>query len=169
MIEPKEFVKEKEKLEQEVEILKSKKNVIDCCKECLEISKKQIQNAEGRNEIINWIYKMRYYAQIPFDKDTTIKDIKKLQPIWKEVIKEIIKKAQENKVWDIFTENEEIAYIIIKELFNSKMINLENVNMICDYKEGILYVTYYDGNTIESKSEFKLENVRIKKKIKLFI
>lgn len=169
MIEPKEFVKEKENLEQEVDVLQAKNNVIDCCQECLESSKKQIQNAEGRNEIINWIYKMRYYAQIPFDKEKAVKDIKKLQPIWKEVIKVITKKAQENKVWDIFTENEEIAYIIIRELLNSKMINLENVNMICDYKEGILYVTYYDGNTIESKSEFKLENVRIKKKIKLFI
>lgn len=167
MIEPKEFVKEKEKLQQEVEILQSKKDIIDCCIKCLECSKRQIEKAETRSEIINWIYKIRYYLQIPFDKDTTLKDIEKLQPTIKDVIKEITKKAQVNKVWDIFTENEETTYMIIRELFNSKMINLGNANMTCDYKEGTLYVTYYDGNTIETKAEFKLENVRIKKKIKL--
>lgn len=169
MLEPKEFVKEKEKLEQEVRILQDKKDVIDCCKECLECSKILIEKIEDRAKIVEWIYKIRYYYQIPFDEKTTLKDVKRLQETMKEVITLIIKKAKEHKVWDIFTENEEIAYIVIKELFNSKMINLENVNMVCGYKDGILYVTYYDGNAMESKAEFKLESVRIKKKFKLFI
>lgn len=169
MIEPKEFVKGKERNEQELKFLQEEKDVIDCCNACLECCKKQIAKAEEKSEIIQWIYKIRYYCQIPFDNDTTLKDVKKLQKLFKEVIKLIIKKAQENKIWDVFTDNEELSYTVIKKLFDSKMINFENVNMICEYKEGILYIKYYDGNTLEIKTEFKIENVRIKRKIKLFI
>lgn len=169
MIEPKEFVKEKEKIEEEVKFLQEEKNVIDCCKSCLECSEKLIEQAKERTEIIEWIYKIRYYCQIPFDEEIALKDVKKLQKSFKEVIKTIIKKAQTNKIWDVFTENKELEYIVIKELFYSKMINFENVNMTCEYNDGILYVTYNDGNILETKAEFKIENVRIKKKIKLFI
>ena len=59
--------------------------------------------------------------------------------------------------------------MIIKELFDSKMINLENANITCKYEKGVLYVEYYDTNIIEMKSEIKLDNVKIKKKIRLFI
>lgn len=169
MIEPKEFVKEKEKNELEVKFLQEENSIVDCCKACLECCKNEITKAKERTEIIEWIYKIRYYCQIPFDENTILNDVRKLQKDFKNIIKLIIKKAQEQKIWDVFTENEELAYIVIKELFDSKMINLENVNMTCEYKEGILYITYYDGNTIETKAEFKLENVHIKKKIKLFI
>ncbi len=169
MIEPKEFVKEKEKSELEVKFLQEENSVIDCCKACLECCKSQIAETEERTELIQWIYKIRYYCQIPFDENTTLKDVVELQKDFKELIKLIIKKAQEHKVWDVFTENEELAYIVIKEIFYSKMINLEDINIINEYKNGILYVAYYDGSTLETKAEFKLENVRIKKKIKLFI
>lgn len=169
MIEPREFVKEKEKNELEVKFLQKNNSVIDCCKACLEYCKEQISKTTERTEIIEWVYKIRYYSQIPFDSNTMLKDVKKLQKLFKEVIKLIIQKAQENKTWDVFTENEELSYIVIKELFDSKIIQFENMNMICEYNEGILYVSYYDGNTLETKAEFKLENVKIKKKIKLFI
>lgn len=169
MIEPKEFVKEKEKIEQEIKFLQEEKNMVECCNSSLEYCKKIIEKLEEKAEIIEWIYKIRYYCQIPFDKETTLKDIKGLQKSFKEVIKAIIKKAQEHKIWDVFTENPELTYIVIKELFYSKMINFENVNILCEYKDRILYVKYYDGNILETKAEFKLENVKIKRKIKLFI
>lgn len=169
MIEPKAFVKEKEKIEEEVKFLQEENTIIDCCKACIECAEQQIEQVEEKAEIIQWIYKVRYYCQIPFDENKALKDVKKLQKDFKDLIKIIIKKAQEEKIWDMFTENKELAYIVIKELLYSKMINFENVNIICEYKQGILYVSYYDGNILETKAEFKLENVRIKRKIKLFI
>jgi len=169
MIDPKEFVKAKEKLREEVEFLNGEKSIIDSCRACLQCAKKQIEKIEEKADIIEWIYKIRYYYHIPFDENTSLKDIEGLEKDFKEVIKLLIKKAQTQKIWDHFTENEEIAYIVIKELFRSKMINFENVNIVCKYENGILYLEYYDGSTLETKSELKIENVRIKKKIKLFI
>lgn len=169
MIEPKEFVRTKEKIEKEVKFLQEEKDVIDCCKACIDCCKKQIAKLEERTELIQWIYKIRYYCQIPFDENATLKDVKELQKDFKELIMLVIKKAQEQKIWDVFTENEELAYIVIKEIFYSKTINFEDINIVNEYKDGILYVTYYDGNTLEMKAEFKLKNIHIKKKIRLFI
>ena len=49
------------------------------------------------------------------------------------------------------------------------MISLENANLICEYNDKVLYVQYYDGNTLEMKKQFELEHVKIKKKIKLLL
>lgn len=169
MIDPKEFVKEKAKLQEEVEFLNEEKSVIDCCKAFLKCAKKQLESIEERTDIIHWIYKIRYYRYIPYDDKKSLKDIKELQKDFKEIIGVLIKKAQTNKIWDVFTENQELAYIVIKELLDSKMIDFENVNIVCKYEDGVLYTEYYDGNILETRAEFKLENVRIKKKIKLFL
>lgn len=178
MLEPKEFVKEKEKLQKEVEFLNEiniaendnrSKKITDFCNEFLKCAERQIEKAEEKIDIINWIYKIRYYCHIPFNEDTYLKDIKELDKQFEKVIKLLIKKAQIIKIWDVFTEDEELSYIIIKELFNSKMINFENVNVMCKYENGILYLEYYDGDTLEMKKELKIKNIRIKKKIKLFI
>lgn len=172
MLEPKGFVKEKEKIEKEVNFLNEEKSVIDCCKEFFKCAKKEIEkleSKENREDIINWIYKIRYYGYLPYDEEKNLKDLKELQKEFKEITKLLIKKAQENKIWDVFTENQEIAYMVISELFNSKMINLENVNIVCKYEQGILYLEYYDGNILEKTAEFKIANVRIKKKTKLFL
>ena len=178
MLEPKEFIKEKEKLQKEVEFLNEiniaendnrNKKITDFCNEFLKCAEHQIEKAEEKIDIINWIYKIRYYRYIPFNEDTYLKDIKELDKQFKKVIKLLIKKAQISKIWDVFTEDEELSYIIIKELFNSKMINFENVNIVCKYGNGILYLEYYDGDTLEMKKELKIKNIRIKKKIKLFI
>lgn len=169
MIEPKEFVKEKEKLEQEIEFLSKEKSVIDVCKAFLKCAQKQIEKLEERADIINWIYIIRYYRYIPYDEEKKLKSLEELEKDFKDIILLLIKKAQENKIWDVFTENRELAYIVIKELLNSRMIDLENVNIICKYENGVLCTEYYDGNILETKVEFKIENVRIKKKIRLFI
>ena len=116
MIEPKEFVKEKEKAQKEYDFLNQKKSVIDCCKAFLKCAKEQIEKEENRIDIINWMYKLRYYCYIPFDESTYLKDVKELIKDFKEVIQLLTKKAQTHKIWEIFTENAEISYIVIKEL-----------------------------------------------------
>ena len=168
-IEPKEYVKEKERLEEEVNFLQTKYSVIDCCKECLKGCKQQIEKIDDRADIIKWIYKIRYYLQLPYDKETKLKDIKKIEEEIKQVIQLLTKKAQEHKIWDIFTENRELEYVVIKEVFFSKIICLENISIDCDYVENILIINYYDKDVLETSIKLDKEHVRIKKKFKLFI
>ena len=81
----------------------------------------------------------------------------------------IIKKAQEFKIWDVFSENAELTYSILKEVFNTKIIYLQNINFQCRNDGKTLYVEIYDDNVIESGVRFEVEGkVTLKKKIKLF-
>lgn len=177
MIEPKKFVKEKEKLEKEVQFLnnvnfekeENQDKIINFCKEFLNVVEKKIDKLEEKADIINWIYKIRYYRYIPFDEQSYLKDREELEEDFAGVIKLLTKKAQTQKIWDVFAENEELTYDVIKEVFNSKIINLENVNIMCKYEDGVLYVSYYDAYILETNVEIKREHIKIKKKIKLFI
>ena len=81
---------------------------------------------QEKSDIINWIYKIRYYRYIPYDENIYLKDIKELDNQFEKIIKLLTKKAQENKVWDIFTENEELTNIVIKQLFTTQYCHILN-------------------------------------------
>ena len=174
---PKEFVEQKQKLEKEVEFIdslfneKSEEYIVKICKEFLEKAKLKISkiNEENKQELIRWIYKIRYYRYIPINNSDYIKDIKELEEDFEIIIKQIIKKAQKLRIWDTFTEDFELSYIVLKEIFNTKIIYLEGININFKYEDKILYVEYYDDTVIESTKKLEIENVKIKKKVKLFI
>ena len=73
------------------------------------------------------------------------------------------------KIWDNFSENEDVTYKILKEVFDTKIIYLQNINIQCSYENKILTVDYYDDTVIESSLKINIDSVKIKKKIKLFI
>ena len=100
---------------------------------------------------------------------TKVKDIEELKEKFEEVIKKVIKKAQELKIWDNFSEDTELTYQTLKEIFDMKMIYLQNLNIQCKYENKELYIEYYDDTIIESSIKIKADTVKIKKKIKLFI
>lgn len=174
---PKEFVEQKSKLEEETKFLNSisdgtnKKDMIEISKEFIEnvISIVKKIKEENKNRLISWIYKIRYYRYISISENEKIKDIQELNEKFEELIKLIIKKAQELKIWDTFSENKDITYQILKEIFDSKIVNLQNINIQCRFEDKNLYVEYYDDTVIESSLKIHIDSVKIKKKFKLFI
>ena len=98
-----------------------------------------------------------------------MKDIKELDEKFKDLIKQVIKKAQHLKIWDIFAEDENLMYEILKEVFDTKIIYLQNINVQCKYENKVLYVEYYDDTVIESSKKIEIDEVRIKKKFKVFL
>ncbi len=175
---PKEFINQKTIIEKEANFLDSlqgnitNEDKLEIAEEFLKIAEKQITRAteETKQELIKWMYKIRYYRFIPIDKESFVKDVVKLEDKFERIIKLIIKKAQEFKIWEVFTENTELTYRILKEVFNTKIIYLQNINFQCRNEGKTLYIEIYDDNIIESAVKFGVEGeVKIKKKIKLFI
>ena len=177
LILPKEFVEQKSKLEEETKFLNSvsygieKEDIIELCKEFLENVKSIVKgfNEESKNKLIEWIYKIRYFRYIPISKNENVKDLRELNNLFEELIKLIIKKAQKLKIWDIFSEDEQLTYNVLKEIFDTKIIYLQNINIQCRYEEKTLYVEYYDDTVIENTVKIGMESVKIKRKIKVFI
>lgn len=174
---PKEFVEQKSKLEEEVkflnDIIETNKNtaMIDLATEFLEQIKNVILKIkeEQKEKLISCIYKIRYYRYIPIYNNLFMKDVEELNQKFEDIIKLLIKKAQELKIWDTFSEDKDLTYTILKEIFNTKIISLQNLNIQCSYQNKILTVEYYDDTIIENTKKIDIDNVKIKKKIKLFI
>lgn len=174
---PKEFVEQKGRLETENNFINSienkfeKEDIIELARQFLNEVGKNINKAheEDKPTLINWIYKIRYYRYIPINNENCVKDINDLRLDFEILFKKVIKKAQELKALDNFSEDKEITFKILEEIFNTKIISLQNINIQCDYKDGELIVEYYDDTVIENTVKIKTDNVKIKKKFKLFI
>ena len=177
LILPKEFVNQKSRLENEKKFLSSigekisREEIIELASKFIEVVGNKISKIKEENkaELINWIYKIRYYRYVPISIEEKVKDIKELDEKFKDLIKQVIKKAQHLKIWDIFAEDENLMYEILKEIFDTKIIYLQNINVQCKYENKVLYVEYYDDTVIESSKKIEIDEVRIKKKFKVFL
>lgn len=174
---PKEFIYNKGKIEKEKNFLKNiekkveLKDLLKIATEFLHIAQNIVDKIEetNKNDLIKWMYKIRYYRYIPINEDKFIKDMPELAEKFDSIIKTIIKKAQNLKIWDNFCDDEELTFKILKEVFDTKIIYLQNINIQCRYENKMLYVEFWDDTVIENTIKIQTETVRIKRKIKLFI
>ena len=177
LILPKEFVEQKSKLEKETKFLNSigekisKEEIVELTRKFIEIATSKIKkiNEESKLELVSWIYKIRYYRYVPISLEKSVKDIEELKIDFRNLIKLVIKKAQQLKIWDIFADDEKLTYEILKEVFDTKIIYLQNINIQCNYEDKILIAQYYDDNVIESSLKIHIDEVKIKRKFKLFL
>lgn len=173
-MEPKEFVNIKKRLEERLNFYNSLKlednteeNKIRLQKELekmyLECFSKKIEDAQEKKQIENIIYELRYFKQMP---STITKEMQKVE-------KKLINKACEQKILTKFSEDEKLNYQILKEIFNSKIIDLETIVFSLKYTKGILTVKIYDGNVEDTTFEIKITEkvellTKLNKKIKIW-
>ena len=126
-------IEEQTRANEEKQIENLQKNFLDCF-----IGK--IKQSETKKEIINLIYELRYYEQIPY-KEENIRNIEKsFNREIENVEKMLIKKACEQKILTTFSPKEELNKRILENQFTSKIINLENTIYILKYHKGILKI-----------------------------
>lgn len=173
-MEPKEFVKIKKELEEKLEfyedikiqdkteqnIERLQRSLEDTFLKCMEL---KIKKAQENIEISELIYELRYYKLMP--------------PIvihkTEEIEKQLIEKACAQKVLTKFSENDDLNYKILKEIFTSKIIDLDTILYVLKYSKGILTVVIYDGDVEDSSFDINItEKVEIlsklSKKIKIW-
>ncbi len=108
---------------------------------------------------------------LPFDKEGTIlKDIPKLQPEFEKCKKQVLEKARSLNAMDEITEDKIINEEILLNIFDSKMIDLDNMVIETKVIDGKLYAQYYDENVLEASIEVQSDKtVKLKRKAKVFI
>lgn len=185
IMDPKEFVKIKEEIENKKHFFDVWNNenteievepfIVELQKYFLDVIKLDLKNTQSKNDILDIIYKLRYYKFLPY-KNKKICEIKELKNKIEEVQKLIIQKACDEKVLTRFSEDDDMNYKILKNIFNSKIITLENMIIILKYSKDktLLSVEIYDGTIIENNEEIKIDkktelSVKLKKKIKVFM
>lgn len=184
-IEPKTYVENKRKLQDEYKILESinfeeKNNIYKYIEKLQKIFVKdilinKINHSNTKEEIINCMYELRYYNFLPYTNEKLINQLESLKKDLDIAEKLLIKKMYENKIINTISTNEQNDILIVKNIFDFKIINMEKIYIELIKKENIYYVEIYDEkDTPEKTFELNLEfnqkdKVKFKRKIKLFI
>ena len=148
-----------------------------------------VEKAANKSELLNLLYKFRYYCLIPVNSYKRVKDVPELKRGIDEVINLLIDRCIDKKVIENISNSVSLCYIILKYVFETQTANLENLEVrITKNKEEIIainenksksilyYITidFFDGKEqVESHNEvvdnLKLLNIRLKKKTALFL
>lgn len=122
------------------------------------------------------IYEFRYYTMLPYDYEKSVGETLELSNEINEIGKKIIKQANNMKVLEKVSKQEEINYEMLKNIFKTKSINLEEINIKLIKEKEKFYVQVFDENSLEEKSELQYVekinkkdlNIRLNKKVKIF-
>lgn len=187
LINPFEYIKTKNKLESDIELLKSVKRVynkrdvvnnsiVDLQRCVISSLLKKIEISDIRKELVNIVYEIRYYGFLPVINDKKIKDVKELEVELRNVKKKLISKLCDLKIIERFSKDEEKNYQILEYIFNTKTTNMNKIFVKLKYKDKKLYMEYYDEDALEiekdinfSKDDFNELSKKMDKKIKIFI
>lgn len=172
-LKPRNYVKEKNKIENNINFIQGLKteNEIELVKvfleSCLKAIDNQIEKIEIKKDIIDKIYVLRYLKLINLDQDTIIESVCKKQ--FEKLEKKLITKGCNIKALTIFSKDVEENYRIYKNIFNTKIIDLENAYIEISKED---MVRIYDENSLETENKLpEIKEILVKrdKKIKIFI
>ena len=151
-------------------------NIIKLQKTFLECFNEKIKRAEAKNEIIDLIYEMRYYCFIPFSEDQNMIEVRQLKKQIEKNIKTLIEKAITFKIINNFSQQPELNYEILKNIFQIRIIKLEEIYIKITKEKENIYIQLFDENIFEekvkigTKETIKSKDLEIKfnKAVKLF-
>ena len=172
-LKPKNYVKEKTKIEKNLQFIKelSTEEQETIVKEFVNLVLKaintQIEKIETKKEVADKIYILRYLKLMNIDKENRAGDLCKKQ--FEKVEKKLITTGCNLKALNIFSQDVEENYKIYKNIFNTKIIDLESAYIEISKENR---VRIYDENSLEKEekfTEFKELSVKYNKKTKMFI
>lgn len=152
-----------------------KNTIIELQKVFLMCYKNKVKKIQTKQELINLIYQFRYYNLMPLNEKQTLREASEINKSIKKVQILLIEKAHELKLIDVFSEEKEIDFKILRNIFNVKVINLEDLYFKITKEKEKYYIQLFDENVFEEKIEINLGNlnkkdliIKLNKKVKIF-
>lgn len=150
-------------------------NIISLQKSILEVFKIKIEKANEKQDIIDLINEFRYYSQIPISIEKRIFQEELLKEQWEKTGEDLIRKATEQKVIIEISSIEKINLDIMKKIYTSRIISLENISIKIFKEENIWKCQFFDEDiaeiTVDIEEIFEKKDLKVKeeKKIKLIL
>ena len=168
---PIEFVKIKQEIIDKINYFEEINNIKieDLQKTFFEEFSKMLNDINEKDRLIDYIYKIRYLKYLPVSKNKLMKDIVD----FKDLEKNTIKKCIEKNIITPISNNSETDYLLLKSIFETKNISIESLSIKLNVQDGKLISEIYDGDILDSKNEVKLpkgSNIHLRKtkKVKIF-
>ncbi len=186
ILNPRKFVKYKKELEEKQKYLillntddiqkdinKLLLNLQKIFLKCFEIKIEKIENKQNAEKLL---YEFRYYNMLAYDRKSFVYNFKELGKDLERVSKKVLKKAQELRVIEKFSKNEEINYQLQKKIFTIRSINLEELYIKLTKDKDKYFIQSFDGKSFEEKMELDFKDeinkkdleIRLNKKVKIF-
>ncbi len=129
---------------------------IDYQKEVIKCFAKNTEKISSKEEIIDIIYKMRYYRKLRVNENEKIEDVPILFDNIDKILKFVVTKACKEKVFNIFCQDIELNYNIISVALDTAISNYEDVDISLNLtSENILEVTVYDNEVVDVQKEIE--------------
>ncbi|MBR3325407.1 MAG: hypothetical protein IKG14_05125 [Clostridia bacterium] len=159
---PVEYVREKERLEYKIKFYEEKTDITKLQKEFLKCFEQRINATNDRRGILDIIYEIRYLHFIPNCK-MKLTHLEQL----------ILPKAIQTNVIAPISNNNTIDYRILKGIFKSQVMSLENLTIRLSSVNSKIHVEIFDGEMIDSEYDVALPEgstieIRRTKKMKIF-
>ena len=182
---PRNYVSNKRKLDDKYEKLNtalenveggsSKICMVELQKQFLKCMETRAKNVGNKKDLLDLIYHMRYYVQLPVSKEKTIKNLDSLRMQINKIEEILITKCINLKLLNMVSSSNEINYKIIKNVLLSQAIDLENLELAIFNKYNKILVNVYEKEELEDSFEFEVDgsigriNIRNDRNFKLFI
>jgi len=168
----KENIKEFNKLKTYYLILNNEKNeyeeLVNLQKCFLSYIEKKVQKITQIEEILEIIYRLRYYQNIIFYEGILLKDYEPLNGDLSRVIKIAITKACKLGAIKIISMDINTNFEIIKYVLDTRIIELEEIKIYLDFENDNIIIKVYDKEVFEKQGKIKFEgnkkDIAIKKK-----
>lgn len=149
---------------------------IDYQKEVIKCFAKVVEKINSKEEIIDIIYKMRYYRKLRITENEKVEDIPVLFNQINKLLKFVVTKACKEKVFNIFCQDIELNYNIISVALDTAISNYEDVDIsLRIVEENIIEVTIYDNEIVDKKEEIEFTadvkdlNFKQKRRIPMYV
>lgn len=150
------------------ELLKDEKTLqeefLELQKLFLQFLEKKLARFSFREEILEMISILRYYQNHMF----LIKEYKKLVPYFDYVLKLTFTKACEMGVLKIICMDIEVNFEILKYVFDTKIIDLEDIKIYLEQEDGEIEMKVYDKEVFEKQGKIAFQgskkDIAIKRK-----
>ena len=114
-----------------------------------------IEKMSSKEEIIDIIYKIRYFRKLRVTEGEKVEDIPQLFNDIYQILKYTITKGCKEKVFNIFCKDIDYNYQIIDVALNTAISNYEDIDISLKIEDGFLKVTVYDNEVIDKQEELK--------------
>jgi len=179
LMDPKTYVAKKEVLQEIIDESSVDNNnndeyIIELQKLFINCYIKEIELVTEKTEIINMLYKIRYYINILFCKGKYVKDVVELKDEIRILKEKVIQKLLENKLVFEFSDNLELNKKILINIMDTRIINLQKIYIQLKKENEKMQIEIYDEDELYKVKEIEFKdldtkNLRLNKKIKVFI
>jgi hypothetical protein len=177
-MEPKNYINSKNLLLESIDLIEFIKkadlfqNIIKLQKLILLILSEKIKLCNSKKEIVNYIYKFRYYKHIPLPDGTEIKNCTELQEYINKFEELLYSKACELKTILQLSVIPKTNAQVLADILDTKIIRLEDIELIFNAINYEINIEVNDENNLDKKLNYdRIEGLSIKfnNRIKLFL